>query len=295
MDKVEFSNNIGIQLSSLERLSERVKRCYVSFYKTKKDGSNREIDSPNIELKGIQSFILRDLLEKIPVHDAVHGFRKKRGIKSNAKKHLKRQCYLGIDIKSFFPSITIYQVNQIFTQIVNDEPLADMLSKLCTFNRKLPQGGVTSPYLSNLVFFKADEAISTICRQKRISYTRYADDLTFSAAEKSRLINILPLVEKIINKNGFSINSKKTRFMSGAKKIEVTGVVLNSGKLSIGRDKKKNLRAALFKLAMGSLPQENVNKTIGMLSFLKDIEPVRHAKFIRVFKGNLKRFQKDKN
>ncbi|MBN1758292.1 MAG: hypothetical protein JW863_08245, partial [Chitinispirillaceae bacterium] len=89
--------------------------------------------------------------------------------------------------------------------------------------------------------------------------------------------------------------SNKTRFMSGAKKIEVTGVVLNSGKLSIGRDKKKNLRAALFKLAMGSLPQENVNKTIGMLSFLKDIEPERHAKLLRVFKGNLKRFQKDKN
>jgi retron-type reverse transcriptase len=291
MNKTEFTNRIGIQLSALERISERSKRCYVSFYKTKKDGSNRVIDSPNIELKGIQSFILRDLLEKKPVHNVVHGFRKKRGIKSNAKNHLKRQYYLGIDIKSFFPSITIDQVNKVFLEIVGDESLADMLSKLCTLNHRLPQGGVTSPYLSNLVFYQADEAINTICREKRISYTRYADDLTFSAKEKTRLIEVLPSIKNEINANGFNLNSRKTRFMSGAKRIEVTGVVLNSKKLSIGRNRKKNLRAALFKLATGTLPQENINKTIGMLSFLKDIEPDRHSKFVRVFKKNLKRFR----
>lgn len=284
MSPEELANKIGIQPFMLKRLSLRAERCYFSFYKNKKSGSKRTIDAPNQELKGIQAWILRNILEHIDVHNSCHGFVKNRGIRTNAKQHLNKKYVCRLDLKDFFPSIDITRVKQVFKKYTNDVVSAEILSRLCTFQSYLPQGAVTSPAISNIVFIKCDKSIEKTCGAKRIIYTRYADDLTFSSNNRERIFETISKVKKIIHKNGFEINNNKTQFFGGKGPIRVTGVNLNPGYLSIGRRRKRELRASIHNLIIKESKDVDINKTLGMLSFLRDIEPMNYDKTVKYLK-----------
>jgi retron-type reverse transcriptase len=115
-----------------------------------------------------------------------------------------------------------------------------VLANLCTYKGYLPQGAVTSPSISNIIFSTIDDQIQSLCSKKRVSYTRYADDLSFSSNNKQVLIETVDIVKsEIISKSIFKINETKSRLMSGQKANIVTGLRLNSNKLSIGNKKKK--------------------------------------------------------
>ena len=281
MSPEKLAHKIGIPLLILTRLSRRADRCYVSFYKAKKSGAKRTIDAPNQELKGIQAWILRNILQNIEVHNSCHGFVKKRGIKTNAKQHLDKKYVCRLDLKDFFPSIDVTRVKQVYENYTNNPSSAKILARLCTFQSYLPQGAVTSPALSNIVFIECDKSIEDVCGAKRIIYTRYADDLTFSSNNRVRIFETISSVKKIIHENGFQINNDKTQFFGGKGPIRVTGVNLNPGYLSIGRRRKRELRASLHNIIIKESEDVNINKTLGMLSFLKDIEPMNYDKTIK--------------
>jgi len=276
----DIAQEIGINKSYLWTLSRNHDKCYQSYYPRKKSGTRRVIDAPNSELKAIQRWILRNVLGNQPLNPCVHGFRAQRGIKTNAKRHLGKRFIMCLDIKDFFPSIKKVHVFSIFRDIFSDENTADVLSNLCTYKERLPQGGVTSPALSNIVLNKADEKISSICSRKRVIYTRYADDLAFSANNFSSLEELKPEIDKILRKGGFELNKKKTRFLTGKGRMLVTGLVLNSGKLTVRRSIKREIRAALFNHIVKGDEKVNVNKLVGTLAFIRDIEPDFYEKFL---------------
>jgi len=284
MSPEELAIKIGIQPFMLKRLSRRADRCYFSFYKTKKSGAKRTIDAPNQELKGIQAWILRNILEHIVVHNCCHGFVKKRGIKTNAMQHLDKKYVCRLDLKDFFPSIDINRVKPVFENYTHDDTSANILSRLCTFHSYLPQGAVTSPALSNIVFTESDQSIAEVCGAKRIIYTRYADDLTFSSNNRARIFETTSAVKTIIRENGFEINNEKTQFFGGKGPTRVTGVNLNPGYLSIGRRRKRELRASLHNLIVKENEHVDINRTLGMLSFLRDIEPTNYEKTVKYLK-----------
>ncbi len=281
MSPEKLATKIGIPLLILTRLSRRADRCYVSFYMAKKSGAKRTIDAPNQELKGIQAWILRNILQNIEVHNSCHGFVKGRGIKTNAKQHLDKKYVCRLDLKDFFPSIDVTRVKQVFENYTNNPSSAEILARLCTFQSYLPQGAVTSPALSNIVFIECDKSIEDVCGAKRIIYTRYADDLTFSSNNRVRIFKTISSVKEIIHENGFQINNGKTQFFGGKGPIRVTGVNLNPGYLSIGRRRKRELRASLHNLIIKESGHVNINKTLGMLSFLRDIEPTNYDNTIK--------------
>jgi len=185
-----------------------------------------------------------------------------------------------LDIKDFFPSIKRVHVFSIFHDIFNDENTADVLSNLCTYKERLPQGGVTSPALSNIVLNKADDKILEICSTRIVNYTRYADDLAFSANDFNLLRKLKPEIEKVLSNDGFELNEKKTRFLTGKSRMLVTGLVLNSGKLTVGRSRKREVRAALFNYIVKKDKKVNVNRLVGTLAFIRDIEPDFYEKFL---------------
>jgi len=276
----ELAKRIGINKSYLLRLSQNCDKCYQSYYIEKKSWAMRIIDAPNRELKAIQEWILRNILETQQISEHAHGFTKGRGIKTNAKFHLNKHYIMCLDIKDFFPSITEVHVYSIFNNIYNNQEIVDVLSKLCTYKSRLPQGAVTSPMLSNIVFKKTDDKITQICNKIRVEYTRYADDLTFSANDTIRLKRLQPEIKEIITKYGFQLNKKKTRFFSGKGRMLVTGILLNSGQLTIGRDRKRKIRAALYNHIVKKDESVNINKLAGMLAFIRDIEPDFYKKFL---------------
>ena len=125
----------------------------------------------------------------------------------NAKQHINKALIINIDIKDFFPSITYKRVFKIFHYIGYSIQVSHLLTKLCTNSRNvLPQGVPTSPSLSNLTLLKLDKRLSKLADKFDFTYSRYADDLTFSG--DASIIKYIKTISKIIKEEGFSLNKK---------------------------------------------------------------------------------------
>jgi hypothetical protein len=269
----EISSQIGISSGYLNLLLRFHNKYYKTYFIKKKYGKkDRQISSPNYEIKAIQSWILRNHLEKIEISERATGFVRGGSIKKNARFHLGQKNILCLDIKNFFPSIKKDKIKEALVILLNDDFLASFISEFSTFNSILPQGGVTSPALSNIVFKPQDEIIKKLCNEMNINYSRYADDLYFSSDYYQILLDLKPKVADILKDAGFELNEDKTRYMTGRYKKMVTGLYLNSGKITVGRDKKRNVRSALYNYFVKGDINVNLHETYGMISFISSIE-----------------------
>ena len=283
-----FAKEIGFNLQMLDNYITFADRFYNTFYISKKKKTKkRQIASPSKELKAIQRWILSNYFNDIPISNRANGFVKRRGIKRNAQFHLKKSYILTIDIKDFFPSISQEKVYNAIKKHIDNNELCLKLAKLCTYKKKLPQGAPTSPILSNIVFKDIDDKIERFCNARLVVYSRYADDLTFSCDTKSALVEVYAFVNKQLYENSFTINKSKTRYLSGKGKLCITGLNLNSGKLTVGKKMKRNLRSNLYNIIVKKDSTINSNSVLGYLSFIKDIEPNYHKKTL-LYIENLK-------
>lgn len=211
---LEFSYATGISDKQIYLLSNYNNKYYKTFLILKKNHKKRKIEAPNKPMKIMQKWILENILLYIPITPCAYGFIKelRSPTKKNAEIHKESQYLLQMDVENFFPSIKEVQVYSIFRKIGYNSRISKTLTNICTVNGHLPQGGVTSPYLSNLACFRLDKRISGLCAKRDIHYTRYADDLTFSCDNKNNLRRIQKIIEEILSDEGFNVNHKKTRF-----------------------------------------------------------------------------------
>lgn len=235
---------LGVPYSELQALIYP-RPPYKSFTITKRNGTPRVINEPRQSLKDLQEKVLAYLYKHAgQAKPCVHGFTPKRSIVTNAQKHCspKTQHLLNIDIEDFFPSITFYRVRGLLQNKPFDfsYQVATVLAHLCTFNGVLPQGAPTSPLLANLTCRSLDNALMDLAKRHRATYTRYADDITFSFSVQ-RSVNlpanicsfdsgILTLGEElraIVSSQSFRINPSKSRLSTRLHRLEVTGITIN--------------------------------------------------------------------
>lgn len=277
---------VGLSRSVIENYITFADKHYNTYYLPKKSGGKRAIDCPGANLKAIQRWILKNHLNKLEVNKRASGFVEKRGIKRNAMFHLNKRYLLTIDIKNFFPSITQKQVFETLEEQLSDRDFAIKIAKICTFKRRLPQGAPTSPALSNLVFKKLDDEIMKYCNSELITYSRYADDMTFSSDNKHSLQLAYKFVNELLYKNGFNINTKKTRYLSGKGNMSVTGVNINRGVPKVKSKLKKQIRAELHHHIIKK-EKINLRRLAGYISFISSIEDDYKEK-IKKYIENLK-------
>lgn len=234
-----------------------VKLEYKNFVIKKKSGKNRVINAPAGYLKLFQRTVNVVLSSVYDSHPNSFGYSKGSSICSNAEKHIAKDFVFNIDLKDFFPSIDASKVQAIlasppFNLNGSRQVIASLLSFLCTMPidkggademRVLPQGAPTSPLLSNAVCIQMDRFLTKLAEKYSAVYTRYADDITFSATvnifKSSSLFRID--LKKIITDQGFTINDEKTRLQDSASRQMVTGLVVNE-KLNVRRKFIKKLR-----------------------------------------------------
>jgi RNA-directed DNA polymerase len=268
---LELATAMGVSINELRFLSFDRKTSKVSHYQqfliAKKSGGTRRISAPMPRLKRLQYWILGNILEKLAPLDVAHGFIANRSIVTNAKDHVNKDVVVNMDLKDFFPSISYKRVKGLFCHFGYNEHIATILALICTApeidqleldgeifyvgrgERHLPQGAPTSPAISNLLCRRLDKRVKGIAKKLNFDYTRYADDLTFSASRKSahHLQKLFWRMENIISDEGFVIHPDKTRIMRKNTRQEVTGIVVNE-KLSIDRKTLKRFRALLFQI-----------------------------------------------
>lgn len=275
---------LGVEVNRLEEILNNVSGHYQEFWMRKRSGGYRMISAPDKDLQAIQSTIYSRILSSVTiVHPAAVGFRCGRSVVDNAAPHLGKRYVLKMDIHDFFGSIRSPRVRQTFKKIGYPENVSKVLGALCCLHRHLPQGAPTSPALSNIVGYEMDRKLSALAAEYGLTYTRYADDLTFSGDVFPKE-QIIPQVKRIIRDEKFEPNHKKTHFMNQSSRKIITGVSVASGvKLTIPKSKKREIRKnvnfiltkglAEHQRRIGSHDPAYLKRLIGMLCYWRAIEP----------------------
>lgn len=305
----EIATAMGITVPELRFLAFDRKTAtvshYIRFKIPKKTGGERIISAPMPRLKQAQYWILANILEKIPVHDAVHGFRRDRSIVTNAEPHVGADVIINFDLKDFFPSISYKRVKGLFRSFGYSEAAATIFGLICTEadreeveldgktyyvalgDRCLPQGSPASPAITNIICRRFDRRLTEMAQKWEFIYTRYADDLTFStSAENPRICNILKNTDAIAQHEGFQINQQKTRVLRNTRQQEVTGIVVND-KLSLDRKTLKRFRATLHQIETKGIDHVSWGNSSdimaaiqGYANFVAMVNPEKGEKFL---------------
>jgi RNA-directed DNA polymerase len=245
----------------------------------------RTIAHPSKELKFIQRSLVELLKDKLPVHNVAYAYRKGLGIKDNANQHSNSKYLLKMDFENFFPSITPKLFFTIAEKqgVIFDKKDKLLLTGLLFWKQKdrdglvLSIGAPTSPLVSNFIMYAFDDALNIECMNKKITYTRYADDITFSTLIKNNLFTLPVFISDLLKETveGVKINSSKTIFTSKAHNRHVTGVTLtNEGGLSIGRERKRLISSMIHKSKFNQLTSDDASHLLGLISYATHIEPV---------------------
>ncbi|WP_171240265.1 retron St85 family RNA-directed DNA polymerase [Ruegeria sp. HKCCA5491] len=262
---------LGISPKTIFSIRRRPGKHYRSFPLKKKDGTEREINTPRTYLKVVHWWILDNILNHVEIAENVFGFVAGRSAVQNAEYHFGAEHVLNVDIKQFFPSITINQVRNIFVSLGYKDDVADMLAELCCLDDRVPQGAPTSPAIANLVLRELDEQLSRLAKEAGHRYSRYADDLTFSSHQRIDP-TFLDYVREAVETSGFELKPEKTRFAGSEGRMEVTGVVIND-KMQPSRVWRKRTRAKLHKLGLASrLTRQNLAFLRGVVGMAAQFE-----------------------
>jgi hypothetical protein len=216
----------------------------------KRSGSKRLIEAPKEMLRDLQQRILHEILDRVPAHEAAHGFVRGRSVLTYAGPHCAKDLVIRMDLRDFFPSVSAARVAAIFRAVGYPGGAAWLLTGLVTTRapeevlhgaslepaavdrlrrRHLPQGAPTSPALANLCAFGLDVRLAALARSLEASYTRYADDLAFSGDEgfRRRAEGMRILVCRIAAEEGFAVRWEKNRWMRPAERQRLGGLVVN--------------------------------------------------------------------
>ena len=251
---------------------------YRTYSLPKKSGGKREICVPRNELKFIQRKLLDYLVSKTTLPDCVHGFRSGHSVLSNASPHSGKKVVVNVDIDSFFPSVKFQLISRACWQVLGGQlsPAAVwFVAELCSFKGSLPAGAPTSPAIANLVLRGVDHALEKVCAESGITYTRYADDLTFSG--DGDVTSIIPFVRDCLAKLGLSLDEQKVNIFRRGRRQMVTGLVVND-RPHVPRRVRRRLRAAVHARAQGGQPEwhgrpMNDAQLRGRIAFLHAIHP----------------------
>lgn len=297
-----LASSMGLTLAQLRFLSfdRNISTvCHYNYFSIpKKSGGKRLISAPKKLLKTAQTWILENILYKVPTQEAVHGFVPKHSIKTNAVPHLNKAVVINLDLKDFFPSIGYKRVKGLFMKLGYAEQLATLFALLCTQTeveklnvdgqifyaqkgeRVLPQGSPASPAITTLIAYKMDLRLQGLAKKYDFTYTRYADDLTFSAdyADEKKIAALLAYTKQVIENEDFTLHPDKTKIMRSGSQKKVTGIVVNE-KANIDRNTLRKFRALLHQIGQtgwenkqwGNSPNV-VNSVLGFANFVAMVD-----------------------
>ena len=261
-------------------------RRYKEHFIEKRNGrGQRLIAQPTSEIKALQRWAVETFLNALPVHDAAKGYRPGLSIKHHATPHASHKYLLKLDFKDFFPSIRagdFLRHLERHTALDNDDRqlLAKLLFRLNKNNNalELSIGAPSSPSLSNTIMYEFDTRLTDYCAVIGASYTRYADDLAISTNRPSILDGVHEFVANLciaLPYPTIALNEGKTVFTSKRHQRHLTGLILNNdGVVSLGRKKKRGIRAMAHRYLQQQLPVDEVAHLRGLLAYSKSVDPL---------------------
>ena len=294
----ELAGALGVTVKQLRYYSTHRERDraphYITYAIAKRSGGTRQIHAPKQRLKALLRRVQRELVAKLPVSSHAHGFVAGRSVKSGAVPHVGQPVLLRLDIKDFFPSVTMPRVRGYLIALGYSYPVAATLAVLVTEAPRQPvdidgtiyhvpvgpracvQGAPTSPGLCNAIAMRLDRRLAGLAKQHGFTYTRYADDMTFSGPSERAAHRLRRAAERVIREEGFEVNAAKTRVMrSGGRKI-VTGVIVDRV-LGLSRQQRRKIRAMLHHARTRGADAKRRAQLAGLLAWVQMLNPQQAA------------------
>lgn len=286
----EFLASLGSAVLLSEQELMKVIRSAPRRYKVyqipkRTPGTFRTIAQPAREVKALQYWVIENLLKHFPIHDCATAYRDGQGIRANVTPHTHKRYLLKMDFNDFFPSLTSRDFEAYLSPRAFGLNSTDVaaLSKILFWKAKgtstlrLSIGAPSSPIISNILMYDFDENVHNFCAQKNITYTRYADDLSFTADHSADLQAVETFVRNLCHSRRtpkLTLNLKKLVRTSKRSSRRITGLVIsNEEEVSIGREKKREIRAMVHHFAAGKLDQPLIAELRGYLAYVKSVEP----------------------
>ena len=291
-------------------------RHYRYRWSPKAAGGVRLIEEPKPQLKYFQRKILHRILEAIPPHEAAHGFRRHHSVLTHAARHAGHAAVVRFDLEAFFASVTASRVFGLFRTAGYPEAVASALtalvtnvvpravwrgaprptdpSRLAAHHRlgrhlatpHLPQGAPTSPAVANLAAFGLDVRLRGLAEAGGATYSRYADDITFSGPHRlwRQTPQLTRLVSTIVAEEGFRLNDDKTSRRAAGERQVVTGLVVNA-RPNVRRTEYDALKATVHNALRTGGPAQNRGDhadfrahLAGRIAWLEHVHPERGAR-----------------
>ncbi len=291
-----LAQELMLDQDQVKRLIARAPHSYKTYYISKKSGGRRKICQPAKEIKAIQNIIVDKVLVKLPVHEAATAYKQGASIKKNAQVHVGNTFISKYDFKSFFTSIKGEQIKFFLVERHNVSPEdAELIVRICCIKGRgnslhLSIGAPSSPALSNVLMYEFDQIMTKWAKDNLFTYSRYADDMTFSTNQKDKYHLIDRAIRKAINNIEYlslRLNRKKTLHLSKRSHRSVTGIVINNnGELSLGRDRKRIISSMIHHYKSQQLLESELPRLQGLVAFAKDVEPTFFRKMIDKYGGD---------
>jgi hypothetical protein len=250
---------LGYTRDHIRRIAAIAGSCYRPFQQEKKprpfqraplSKKVRIIDNPSSELKRIQRAINIRLLKPLEFPLCVCGGVKGRSVADNIRLHLGAQVLVTLDIRKFFPSVSSQQIYAVWRHELNCSPrISALLTRLTTFERRVPQGAPTSTLLANLVLLRAGQEIWKKCHQENVVYSCWVDDLAFSGENARAMIQT---AVEALGAAGFAVSHSKLKVCGPGERKMLTGRMLGRF-VSVHPERLARIRSGIHKLETGEV------------------------------------------
>lgn len=272
-------------------IQQTASRRYKTYSIPKRTGGVRTIHQPAPEVKSIQRWIIARALAGLPIHASATAYGVGCSIRKNAAAHIEATIIAKTDFRGFFPSIRPSDLSTLLDRngLYPDQEDREFLRSFLFYQPKhsplgmLTIGAPSSPYISNAVMVEFDRAMYAHSNGLNCTYTRYADDITFGAPDRASAAACLTGVRDIIAgmvSPRLVVNERKTVVVSKRHRQQITGLVLTpDGQISIGRDRKRAIKANIHKFLEGRITNDSEKEQLrGHIAFAISAEPTFYAR-----------------
>jgi RNA-directed DNA polymerase len=277
---------LGVSSQVVRRIGLQAPFKYKRFrIKKRAAGEFRDVAQPAREVKALQRAILNFFLNACPIHPAATAYVVGGSIVKNASMHKGAKYILKLDFSNFFGSINVEDLKSYLKESAcktASEVEINFIARALCWQRarnealSLCIGAPSSPFFSNAIMFRFDDAVATICSKHGAVYSRYSDDITISAPERSLLLEVESLLANVCSEMPYPklrLNAEKRVLVGRASKLWVTGVCLSTqGNLTIGRLRKRGIRAGVSRFLCGELNEAEILRLRGEIAFASSIE-----------------------
>jgi hypothetical protein len=294
----DLANALEMPVEDISRIIATAPRRYKIFAIPKRSGvGHRIIAQPARELKAIQRYVISEKLRELRVHSIATAYKVGKNIADNAAPHADKRAIMKLDFRDFFHSITPNDLQSIIRRsaperfALEDRALLTSIlfwrnpvtNRLC-----LSIGAPSSPHVSNIVMEPLDREFYEIARECSATCTRYADDITVSANSIENLLKAEVRIRRAVSQSRqpkLVFNEDKRGIFTTAGRRIVTGLVLTpDAKISLGRDRKRTISAALHHISVGrNVTPEHRQRTRGWLAYAKSVEPTFFQRMSRKY------------